>query len=73
MVAYARAFASFLNSLSGLGDWDPDREEGIKSLAIVIAVASFYVLDFSLNGLQATLRALILDRSPSGQQNIVSR
>jgi hypothetical protein len=72
MVAYARAAAGFLNSLSGLGDWDPDREEGIKSLAITIAVLSFYVLDFSLNGLQASLRALILDRSPSSQQNIVS-
>jgi hypothetical protein len=28
----------------------------MKSLAIAIAVVGFYVLDFSLNGLQASLR-----------------
>lgn len=40
----------------------------IKLTSIGLAVASFYVLDFSLNGLQAALRALVLDLVPSEQQ-----
>lgn len=90
-MAYARAIASLANSLGGLGDWDPEQEERIRGLAIAIAVVAFYILDFSLNGLQASLRvrfpspcvsfrsslivggqALILDRSPSSQQNIAN-
>lgn len=31
-------------------------------------MAAFYILDFSLNGLQAALRALVLDMVPSDQQ-----
>lgn len=60
VVAYAHTIAAILQSLSGLGDWDPSQEEGTKSLAIFIAVVGFYALDFSLNGLQASLRV----RSP---------
>lgn len=40
----------------------------IRLLRIVLAVFAFYVLDFSLNGIQAALRALVLDMVPSFQQ-----
>lgn len=40
----------------GLGDWDPDEKERGEGWARIIAVGGFYVLDFSLNGLQASLR-----------------
>ena len=40
-----------------------------KALAIGFAVVSFYVLDFALNGLQASLRNLLLDVTPPGQLN----
>lgn len=56
VVAYAHALASILASLSGLGDWDPESREQTKQHAIFLAVVGFYVLDFSLNGLQASLR-----------------
>ncbi|KAM0751517.1 MFS general substrate transporter [Meredithblackwellia eburnea MCA 4105] len=67
-VAYAREIASLLGELSGLGDWDPEAAAKTKQRTIFLAVAGFYVLDFSLNGLQASLRALILDQSPRAQQ-----
>jgi solute carrier family 45 protein 1/2/4 len=38
-------------------------------LAIALAVVSFYILDFALNGLQASLRNLLLDITPPGQLN----
>lgn len=38
-----------------------------STLAIVLAVISFYVLDFALNALQASLRNLLLDVTPSEQ------
>lgn len=72
IVAYAVSLATLLNTFTGLGSWDPDRSTSIKSLSIIIAVGGFYFLDFSLNGLQASLRALILDRSPAGQQNVAN-
>ena len=40
----------------------------IRLFRIILAVFAFYVLDFSLNGLQASLRALVLDMVPSFQQ-----
>ena len=40
----------------------------IQLTRIILAVAAFYVLDFSLNGIQAALRALVLDMVPSDQQ-----
>lgn len=69
VVAWARAIASVLCSLDGLGDWDPSRSQAITNATIAIAVLGFYVLDFSLNGLQASLRALMLDRAPPSQQS----
>jgi len=38
-----------------------------KRTAIGFAIVSFYVLDFALNGLQASLRNLLLDVTPPGQ------
>ncbi|GAA5963168.1 hypothetical protein JCM21900_002938 [Sporobolomyces salmonicolor] len=69
-VAYARQLSDFICSLSGLGDWDPSQKEREQTVAIWIGVVGFYVLDFSLNGLQASLRALVLDKSPTSQQNL---
>lgn len=39
----------------------------VSSTAISLAVVSFYVLDFALNGLQASLRNLLLDITPASQ------
>jgi len=38
-----------------------------SNTAIVLAVISFYVLDFALNALQASLRNLLLDITPPEQ------
>lgn len=35
-------------------------------------MASFYILDFSLNAIQAALRALVLDLVPSDQQTVAN-
>lgn len=40
--------------------------------AILTAVLAFYILDFSLNAVQATCRALILDVPPLWQQQIAN-
>ena len=39
----------------------------VQHLAIGIAVACFYVLDFALNAVQASLRNLLLDLTPAEQ------
>lgn len=41
----------------------------VKNTAILLAVISFYVLDFALNALQASLRNLLLDVTPPEQLN----
>ncbi|GAA6055261.1 hypothetical protein JCM3770_001513 [Rhodotorula araucariae] len=70
VVAYARELASVLVSVfTGVGDWDPAREERERTCAIWLGVVGFYILDFSLNGLQASIRALVLDLSPSSLQS----
>lgn len=67
----------------GQGDWDPRETDlvscsayptltflltiKVKGTAIGIAVVSFYCLDFALNGLQASLRNLVLDVTPGEQ------
>jgi solute carrier family 45 protein 1/2/4 len=38
-----------------------------SNAAIALAIVSFYVLDFALNALQASLRNLLLDITPSEQ------
>ncbi|RUP49883.1 hypothetical protein BC936DRAFT_141120, partial [Jimgerdemannia flammicorona] len=44
----------------------------LKRTAIIIAVFSFYFLDFSLNAIQACCRALILDIPPLHQQELAN-
>ncbi|KDE02736.1 LOW QUALITY PROTEIN: Sucrose transporter [Microbotryum lychnidis-dioicae p1A1 Lamole] len=70
-VAYANEIGSLLSGWSGLGDWDP-KQDHVRASAIAIGVLGFYVLDSSLNGLKASLRALILDQSPRHQQNVAN-
>jgi solute carrier family 45, member 1/2/4 len=41
----------------------------VKNTAIILAVVSFYLLDFALNALQASLRNLLLDVTPPEQLN----
>jgi len=50
-------------------DWggNPKQHRQSSNAAIVLAVVSFYVLDFALNALQASLRNLLLDITPPEQ------
>lgn len=41
----------------------------VSNGAIAIAVVAFYLLDFALNALQASLRNLLLDVTPPEQLN----
>lgn len=41
----------------------------VKNTSIGFAVVAFYLLDFSLNALQASLRNLLLDVTPPSQLN----
>ncbi|GAA5919660.1 hypothetical protein JCM6882_003831 [Rhodosporidiobolus microsporus] len=75
VVAYAQPLASLLTSLlpfgwGGMGDWDPEKGEVAAKVAIGLGVGGFYALDFALNGLQASLRALVLDLSPPGLHSL---
>ena len=54
---------------AGLGDWDPESQKLAARTAIGLAVLAFYLLDFSLNALQASLRNLLLDVTPQSQLN----
>lgn len=56
VVAYARQIAALVASGTGMGDWDPETESLQREIAIACGIVGFYVLDFSLNGLQASLR-----------------
>ncbi|EJU06217.1 MFS general substrate transporter [Dacryopinax primogenitus] len=51
---------------------DPNVGKTIKNTAIALAVTSFYVLDFALNALQASLRNLLLDVTPAEQLTIAN-
>ena len=70
-LAYCQSIAAFLVDAygGGAGDWDPSRSKQVSNMAIGIAVFSFYVLDFALNALQASLRNLLLDVTPPEQLN----
>ncbi|KAL9712853.1 hypothetical protein Ac2012v2_004092 [Leucoagaricus gongylophorus] len=70
-LAYCVPLAEFWVDLLavGSGDWDESRKDKANNVAIVFAVISFYVLDFALNGLQASLRNLLLDIAPPNQLN----
>jgi solute carrier family 45, member 1/2/4 len=71
LLAYCKEIAAFFVDLfkGGLGDWDPKRQKQVASSAIGIAVVAFYLLDFTLNALQASLRNLLLDVTPPSQLN----
>ncbi|KAF4619598.1 hypothetical protein D9613_005337 [Agrocybe pediades] len=68
-LAYCQELAAFFVDLLavGAGDWTERRNVILKWTSIGFAVVSFYVLDFALNGLQASLRNLLLDVTPPGQ------
>ncbi|KAF8205098.1 hypothetical protein BJ912DRAFT_940249 [Pholiota molesta] len=68
-LAYCREIAAFCVDLVGIGDgdWTERRNKLVAWAAIGFAIVSFYILDFALNGLQASLRNLLLDVAPPGQ------
>ena len=43
--------------------------QGTKTMSIVLAVLMVYVLDFSINVIQAGVRAFVVDNAPSHQQD----
>ncbi|KAG8865363.1 hypothetical protein FRB96_000253 [Tulasnella sp. 330] len=69
VLAYARAIAGFLVDLFGSneGRWDIRWQKQAQNTAIGLAVVCFYLLDFALNALQASLRNLLLDITPAEQ------
>ncbi|KAF8341364.1 major facilitator superfamily domain-containing protein [Cantharellus anzutake] len=69
ILAFTNEISGFIVDLfgGGAGDWDPVRKGKVNSTAIAISIASFYFLDFALNALQASLRNLLLDITPSDQ------
>ncbi|KDN52640.1 MFS general substrate transporter [Tilletiaria anomala UBC 951] len=69
-LAFASPLSFFLVDVLGvgLGDWDPVRNHAAHYTTQVLSIISFWVLDFALNGLQASSRTLILDISPTSQQ-----
>ncbi|KAJ7682661.1 hypothetical protein DFH06DRAFT_972053 [Mycena polygramma] len=70
-LAYCEALAGLIVDLFdvGAGDWDEKRKLWAVNTAIGLAVFSFYILDFALNALQASLRNLLLDITPASQLN----
>ncbi|KAG2224782.1 hypothetical protein INT45_005306 [Circinella minor] len=68
-VAYARELGQSI-ALLQYGDEDMELiRQTTRTYAIIVAVASFYFLDFFLNAVQAICRALILDIPPLWQQD----
>lgn len=68
LLAYVEPVASFIvDMFTHMEDWNPDRRKKVQHLAIGIAVVCFYILDFALNALQASLRNLLLDLTPAEQ------
>ncbi|KAI8973613.1 major facilitator superfamily domain-containing protein [Mycotypha africana] len=75
-VAYAKEIGYWFAEIFATSSTSMDRMESIKQAAhtnaIIVAVASFYFLDFTLNAVQAICRALILDIPPLWQQDIAN-
>ncbi|KAJ7276530.1 hypothetical protein B0H12DRAFT_1085808 [Mycena haematopus] len=71
ILAYCQEIAGFAVDIFavGEGDWDEKRKGWAKTTAIAFAIFAFYVLDFALNALQASLRNLLLDIAPASQLN----
>ncbi|KAJ1828733.1 hypothetical protein LPJ56_000917 [Coemansia sp. RSA 2599] len=53
----------------GVIGWTKELAGDRPTLVVWLAVASFYVLDFAINSIQATLRALIVDVLPTARQD----
>ncbi|KAJ1644273.1 hypothetical protein LPJ64_004024 [Coemansia asiatica] len=53
----------------GVIGWTRELAGDRPTLVIWLAVAAFYVLDFAINSIQATLRALIVDVLPTARQD----
>ncbi|GAA5860796.1 hypothetical protein JCM8547_003854 [Rhodosporidiobolus lusitaniae] len=72
LISFAPPLASLIVSLlpGTAGDWDPANDARRKTVAIWLGVVGFYGLDFALNGLQASIRALVLDLSPTSQTSL---
>ncbi|KAJ7283901.1 hypothetical protein C8J57DRAFT_1293895 [Mycena rebaudengoi] len=68
VLAYCEDLAALFIKPFSVGD-DETRAGWAKNIAIGLAVFSFYVLDFALNALQASLRNLLLDIAPASQLN----
>ncbi|CDO71304.1 hypothetical protein BN946_scf184908.g61 [Trametes cinnabarina] len=70
-IAYCREIAALFVDLlgGGAGSWDPKYAKSVQNTAIGFAIVSFYLLDFALNALQASLRNLLLDVTPPEQLN----
>jgi len=70
-LAYCQSIAAFLVDIlgGGAGSWDPKWTKSVQNTAIGLAIISFYLLDFALNALQASLRNLLLDVTPPEQLN----
>ncbi|CAG8448017.1 11914_t:CDS:2 [Cetraspora pellucida] len=64
-IAYSKEWAA---ALLGKKTTIKSNDQELKNMAILIAVTGFYCLDFSLNAVQASIRALILDIPPVYQQ-----
>ncbi|BGP19714.1 hypothetical protein JCM10213v2_007831 [Rhodosporidiobolus nylandii] len=63
-VAYAPEFARAFS---------PDIEAATaKRTTIAVAIAFLWIVNFALNGMQATVRDLLLDRAPSAQQPLAN-
>ncbi|KAJ3489701.1 hypothetical protein NLI96_g1934 [Meripilus lineatus] len=71
LLAYCKDIASVFVDFFGVGEgsWDPRRNKVVQTTAIWLAIVAFYILDFALNALQASLRNLLLDVTPPEQLN----
>ncbi|KAI9266917.1 major facilitator superfamily domain-containing protein [Phascolomyces articulosus] len=66
-VAYAKEIGEFASRIM-----HGDPAVAGHTNAIIVAVVSFYFMDFTLNGVQAICRALILDIPPLWQQELAN-
>jgi solute carrier family 45 protein 1/2/4 len=71
ILAYCQSIAAFFVDIFAVWeeDWSEERKKAVANTSIGFAVVSFYLLDFALNALQASLRNLLLDVTPSSQIN----
>ncbi|KAF2858191.1 hypothetical protein K470DRAFT_283440 [Piedraia hortae CBS 480.64] len=65
VLAWAREIVSCVLSIFGMA---PDSHVAAKT-AIILAVTMIYILDFSINVVQAAIRAFIVDNAPQHQQD----